>query len=479
MSTHLKKIFFCAAVTMVSLTTLLPYTHAQEAAQPPAKATATASEIKKTGPVFTFTLNNGLEVVVIENHRAPVVTQMIWYKTGSADEPKGVTGIAHFLEHLMFKGTSEHPAGEFTKVIAKIGGEENAFTYYDYTAYYQSVASQHLPTVMEFEADRMTNLILNDDTIDSERKVIIEERRMRTDNNPAAMLGEQTRAILFLNSPYRNPVIGWKQEMEKLSKADAVAFYEKYYTPNNAILILSGDVTPEKARELALATYGKIAPRSNPGARIRPQEPKVESYRTITMHDGRVTVPQLQHMWVVPSYPNATDKKQAAALDLLGEILGSAPLGRLYQNLVVEKGTAAAVGAGYAGAAVDDGIFYFYVMPRNDTPLSELKQAITTAIADIAKNGVSEDELNQARNRFIKNMVFALDSPVGMAQLYGSSLTIGMSAEDVAHWPDLLKSITPNDIRKVAQTYLQAENGVTSYLLPENAAKNTEENRSK
>lgn len=464
---HLKELLSCASVAMVAMTisiTALPAAHAEQPVN--VSATTELPEIKKTGPVFTFTLANGLQVVVIENHRAPVVTQMVWYKVGSADEPQGVTGIAHFLEHLMFKGTQKHPAGEFTKTIAKIGGEENAFTYYDYTAYYQSVASQYLPTIMEFEADRMTNLVLNDDTIDSERKVIIEERRMRTDNNPAAILSEQTRATLFLNSPYRNPVIGWKQEMEKLSKADAIAFYEKYYTPNNATLVLSGDVTPDQARDLALATYGKITPRAQAGARIRPQEPKNESYRTVTMHDPRVTVPQLQHMWVVPSYHNATDKKQAAALDLLGEILGSAPLGRLYQNFIVEKGTAAGVGAGYAGSAVDDGIFYFYVVPRGNTSLDELKQSTTDMIADIAKNGVSADELNQARNRFIKNMIFALDSPVGMAQLYGASMTIGMSAEDVTHWPDLLKSVAPDDIRKVAQQYLKSEFGVTSYLLP-------------
>lgn len=427
---------------------------------------ANLPSITKIGPTQTFTLTNGLQVVVIEDHRAPVVTQMIWYHVGSADEPMGHTGIAHFLEHLMFKGTANHPAGEFSKFIARIGGEENAFTSYDYTGYYQSVASEYLEDVMKFEADRMENLVLTDDVIVPERNVIIEERRMRTDNSPEAMLAEETRATLFMNSPYHNPVIGWKQEMQQLTRDDAINFYKKFYTPNNATLIISGDVDAKKVRELALNIYGKLPIRTEVGPRNRPQEPAKNTSRTVTMRDPRVSEPSYQQMWVVPSYHNAKDKKEAAALDLLGEILGGSPRSRLYQTLIVKNGTAASVGSGYNGSAVDDGVFVVYGMPRAGTDLDTVQQQVFEQIADIRKNGVTEAELNQARNRFIKNMIYSLDSPVGLAQIYGSSLAIGMSVEDIANWPNQLKSVTTADIKDVANRYLDPQKSVNSYLLP-------------
>ena len=423
-------------------------------------------EIVKLGPTQSFTLKNGLQVVVIENHRAPVVTQMVWYRVGSADEPKGHTGIAHFLEHLMFKGTKTHKEGEFSKFIAKVGGEENAFTYYDYTGYYQSVASDYLETIMEFEADRMENLVLTDDVIEPERNVIIEERRMRTDNNPEAMLAEEARATLFMNSPYHNPVIGWKQEMEKLTRNDAINFYNQYYTPNNATLIISGDVTAEKVRDLAVNIYGKLPVRAKTGPRIRPQEPSKKTTRTVTLRDPRVSEPSFQTMWVVPSYHNAKDKKDADALDLLGGFLGGAPRGRLYQSLVVKTGSAASVGANYSGSAVDDGIFFIYGMPRGQASLEDVQQQVAAVLANICKNGVSKAELDQARNRFIKNMVFSLDSPSGLAQIYGSSLSTGMTIGDVVHWPERLKAVTTDDIKNVANRYLELDKSVTSYLLP-------------
>ena len=440
----------------------------KDASDQPVTATTDAGlpEIVKAGPTKSFTLKNGLQVVVIENHRAPVVTQMIWYHVGSADEPKGHTGIAHFLEHLMFKGTATHKEGEFSRFIAKVGGEENAFTSYDYTGYYQSVASDYLETIMKFEADRMENLVLTDDVIAPERNVIIEERRMRTDNSPDAMLAEETRATLFMNSPYHNPVIGWKQEMEKLTRDDAISFYNKYYTPNNATLVISGDVEADKVRDLAVNIYGKLPVRAEVGARIRPQEPEKNTARTVTMHDPRVSEPSFQKLWVVPSYHNAKDRKDAEALDLLGEILGGAPRGRLYQSLVVKTGSAASVGANYSGGAVDDGIFFIYGMPRGEASLEDVQQQVANALADIRKNGVSKAELDQARNRFIKNMVFSLDSPSGLAQIYGSSLSTGMTIDDVVHWPERLKAVTTDDIKGVANRYLDLDKGVTSYLLP-------------
>lgn len=424
-------------------------------------------EIDKVGPVSTFTLDNGLVVVVIEDHRAPVATQMVWYHAGSADEPKRRTGIAHFLEHLMFKGTPTHPEGEFSKFVASVGGEDNAFTSYDYTAFYQSVAPEYLEKIMAFEADRMENLSLSDDAVNTERKVIIEERRMRVDNNPDAMLDEETRATLFLNSPYHNPIIGWKQEMETLTREDAIAFYKKFYTPNNATLVISGDVQAENVRNFAVATYGKLQANHELQPRVRPEEPVSHTTRSVTLHDPRVSQPSFQQMWTVPSYHNGDGKQhEAEALDLLGEILGGSNRSRLYQKFVVDNGEAATIGSAYSGGAVDDGVFYVYGMPRGSVSLENLQTAVIAEINEIRKHGVSEIELKQARNRFIHHLVFSLDNPTGLAKIYGSALAVGLSVADVADRAERLKSVTVNDVKAVAARYLDPQRSVSSYLLP-------------
>src|SRR6185503_4119910 len=222
----------------------------------------------------SFTLDNGLQVLVIPDHRTPVVTEMIWYKVGSADETPGKSGLAHFLEHLMFKGTSKHPVGEFSQTVLRVGGNENASTSVDYTNYYQRVPKEQLPTMMEFEADRMTGLILKDENVLPERDVVLEEYNMRVANSPDARLNEQIMAALYLNHPYGRPVIGWHQEIEKLNREDALAFYRRFYAPNNAILVIAGDVDVKEVRALVEATFGKAAPQPTIAAqRIRPQEP--------------------------------------------------------------------------------------------------------------------------------------------------------------------------------------------------------------
>src|SRR6476659_5912440 len=227
------------------------------------------------GPeVSSFTLGNGLEVVVIPDHRVPVVTHMVWYRNGSADDPLGQSGIAHFLEHLMFKGTEKHPAGEFSKAVSGLGGQENAFTSYDYTAYFQRVARDHLETMMAFEADRMSGLVLDDAVVAPERDVVLEERRMRVETDPSAQLSEAMAASLFVHHPYGIPIIGWMHEIEGLNREHALAYYKRFYTPENAILVVAGDVTPDEVRRLADATYGTVAPRGERPARFRPREPE-------------------------------------------------------------------------------------------------------------------------------------------------------------------------------------------------------------
>lgn len=433
-----------------------------EALAPP----QTMPEIKKIGNVYSFTLANGLEVAVLPNHRAPVVTNMIWYRAGSADEPAGHTGIAHFFEHLMFKGTKAFPGGEFSAFVGGAGGEQNAFTSYDYTGYYETLAPQYLKDVMLREADRMENLILTDDVIGPERQVIIEERRMRTDNDPAAMLEEEARAVLFLNSPYHNPVIGWKQEMEQLNRADALDFYRKFYTPNNAVAVIAGDVEPEQVRDLAMATYGQIKQSVPAPQRIRPQEPASRTMRQVILRDARVVEPSFQIYRIVPSYRNAKNKGEAEALDLLSEILGGGTQSRFYKNLVVKKGIAASISAVYDGAAIDDAVFYIYGLPRGGATWEDLRAAVQSEIADIVKNGVSEQELTAAKNRYRKDFIFSQDSPSGLAQFYGAALTTGMTIDDVNTWPERLNAVRAADIKAVAARYLQAESGVTSVLLP-------------
>jgi len=263
----------------VSRPTLLPLAMLMLAfAQQTASADPRASEFK---------LSNGMDVVVIPDHRAPVVTHMVWYKVGAADEPKGVSGIAHFLEHLMFKSTDKIAVGDFSKIVSKLGGQDNAFTGQDVTAYHQRIAKEQLGTLMEMEADRMTHLRLTNDEVATERQVIIEERRSRIENNPGARLDEQMNATLYLSHPYGVPVIGWEHEMAKLSREDALRFYKRYYAPNNAILVVAGDVTVDEVKRLAEATYGKVPANPEVDGRTRPQEPPHIAARRLTLKDAR------------------------------------------------------------------------------------------------------------------------------------------------------------------------------------------------
>jgi zinc protease len=433
----------------------------------PANAeSAKAFETTGKDDVSSFHLDNSLEVVVIPDHRAPVVTHMMWYHVGSADEEPGKSGIAHFFEHLMFKATRTYPAGEFSRKVAEIGGQENAFTSYDYTAYFQQVAPSALEMVMTYEADRMENLILNDDVVKTERDVVLEERRSRTDSNPSALLAEEVNATLYQNHPYRTPVIGWLHEMQQLNLADALAFYVKYYTPNNATLVVSGDVDPALVKALAEKTYGKVPRRAEVGKRERPQEPEQNTKRTVSLADLRVSQPSFQKMWLAPSYANARPG-EAEALDLLSEILGGSNRSRIYQELVVSEGSAANAGAYYQGGSLDDGSFAVYGSPRGAGTLTEVEAGIDAQIARIIKDGVTEAELEKARNRFLKSVIFARDSQAGMARIYGSTLSTGQTIQDIQEWPDRIRKVKVQDIQDVAKRYLVDSRSVTSYLMPE------------
>jgi zinc protease len=428
---------------------------------------ATATPVAAEGPqVAEFTLSNGLELVVIPDHRAPVVTHMAWYKIGSADEPAGKSGIAHFFEHLMFKGTSNHPAGEFSNAVADIGGEENAFTSYDYTAYYQEVAPSALESMMGFEADRMRNLVLTDDVIGPERDVILEERRMRVDNSPESLLDEEVDATMYQNHPYGIPVIGWMHEIQKLNRVDAVDFYNHYYEPNNAIVIVAGDVTPEDVHAMAERTYGKVARGPDLPPRLRPTEPEQNTRRTVTLTDPRVGIPSFSTEWLVPSYRTAA-KGEAEALDLLSEILGGGTRSRLHQELVVKQGIAASAAAWYMGDAIDDTVIAVTATPRGDAKLQDVEKAVMDEVARVAADGVSDEELAAAKKRYIRSMIFARDDQSNMARIYGATLATGGTVKDIEEWPDRIEAVDAAAVKAAAAKYMKAGRSVTGYLLPE------------
>lgn len=430
-----------------------------------ATALVQAQEKKDESNVSNFLLGNGMEVVVIPDNRAPVVTHMVWYKVGSADEPPGKSGIAHFFEHLMFKGTSTYKAGEFGAKVSEIGGSENAFTSNDYTAYFQNVSPDALETMMTYEADRMRNLVLTDAVIVPERDVILEERNMRIENDPSSLLQEETQATLYQNHPYRIPVIGWKQEIEQLNRTDATAFYDRYYAPNNAVLVVAGDVDEKTVREMAEKTYGKIPRGPDLPPRVRPQEPEQNASRTVTLHDQRVTVPSYSKSWVVPSYHTAAPG-EAEALDLLSEVLGGGNRSRIYQNLVVKDGVAASAGAYYQGTQLDPSSFGVYGSPKGEDGLDKVETGIDAEINRIIKDGVPAEELDKAKNRYLRSMIFARDSQSGMANIYGSALTTGETVKDVQEWPERVRAVTPEQVQAVAKKYLNPDIAVTSYLLP-------------
>ncbi|CDX11066.1 Uncharacterized zinc protease y4wA [Mesorhizobium sp. ORS 3324] len=434
------------------------------AAQAPARAGDDA-EVKD------FLLDNGMEVVVIPDHRAPIVTHMVWYKIGSADEPPGKSGIAHFFEHLMFKATANHAGGEFDRAVADIGGSNNAFTSYDYTAFHETVAPSALGQMMGFEADRMRNLILTDDVIKTERDVILEERRSRIDSNPQAVLDEEVDATLWQNQPYRIPVIGWMQEMEQLNRTDAKAFYDNYYRPNNAVLVVVGDVDPDAVKAMAERTYGKIARGPDLPPRIRPVEPEQNTKRTVTLTDARVSVPSFSTQWVVPSYHTAKPG-EAEALDLLAEILGGDNHSRLYQQLVVRQGIASEAGAYFQGTMLDATNFSVYGSPRGDAKLSDVEAGVDAEIARIVKDGVTEDELERAKTRYVRSMIFTRDKQDEMANMYGSTLATGGNVKDVQEWPDRIRKVTAEEVKAAAARYLVLDRSTTGYLLPQQQAGN-------
>ncbi|HUI20961.1 MAG TPA: pitrilysin family protein [Methylocella sp.] len=425
------------------------------------------AQSKPGGPAITQAkLANGLDVVVIEDHRAPVVTHMIWYRNGSAEDPPGKSGIAHFLEHLMFKGTKTHPQGKFSEMIADLGGQENAFTSNDYTAYFQRVAKEHLDVCMEYEADRMKNLILSDEEVRPERDVVLEERRMRTDSDPSEQLSEALQAALFTQHPYGRPIIGWNHEIEGLDRADALAYYDRFYTPENAILVIAGDVDAAEAIRLAEKYYGPTPAHGAPLKRLRLREPEPRAHRLLTLADDKVEQPTLQSIFLVPSYKSAAPG-EAEALEVLAHLLGGSHTSLLFKTLVIEDKLAVTAGAHYQGTSVDDTRFYVFAVPAPGVSLERLDDAVNTVIARAAE-GVQEDDVQRAKNRLVAEAIYAQDNQATLARWYGSSLAAGLSLEDIAQWPERIGAVSVEDVKKAVR-WLDKRHSVTGFLLPARA----------
>ena len=428
-------------------------------------------------PPAVFSLANGLKVVVIPDHRTPVVTQMIWYKVGSADETPGKSGLAHFLEHLMFKGTAKHPAGEFSQTVLRIGGNENAFTSTDYTGYFQRVPRDQLANMMGFEADRMTGLILKDENVLPERDVVLEEYNMRVANNPEARLTEQIMAALYLNHPYGRPVIGWHQEIEKLDREDALAFYRRFYAPNNATLVIAGDVDAAEVRPMAERTFGAVPAQPAIAAqRLRPQEPTPIAPRTVTLSDPRVEQPGVRRYYLVPSATTAA-AGESAALDVLAQLMGSGSNSYLYRALVVDRPLAVSASAGYQGTSLDATQFMIAVSPKPGVEFAQVEQVIDRVIADVGQNTVRAEDLERVKTQLIAEAIYAQDNQATLARWYGAALTTGLSIDDIRNWPDRIRAVTAEQVRAAAQKWLDKKRSVTGYLIKD-AAPKREEKRS-
>lgn len=414
--------------------------------------------------VTDFTLDNGMQVVVIEDHRAPVVVQMVWYKIGAADEVPGTSGIAHFLEHLMFKGTDKLAPGEFSATVSENGGADNAFTSWDYTAYFQRIAADRLPLMMEIESNRMTHLALGPEEVATERDVILEERSMRTDSNPQALFGEQTRAAQFMNSGYGIPVIGWRHEMEQLDLDDAMNWYRTYYAPNNATLVVAGDVTPAEVKALAEQYYGVIPANPDLPERVRPTEPQQRAERRVVFRDARVAQPYVNRSYLAPVRSHG-NQQEAAALVMLAQLLGGGQTGYLTEKLVFEDKLATYTSAFYSGGGIGNTAFGAYAVPAPGVSLEEVEEGLDRALAGFVEDGVDEEALDRIKMQVRASQVYSRDDVGDMARTYGAGLSTGLTVQDIQAWPDILQQVQPEDIIAAAQKVLNRDNAVTGWLM--------------
>ncbi len=424
--------------------------------------TVTTPEIP---PPVHFTLDNGLEVVVIEDRRAPVVTQMIWYRVGSGEDPPGLSGMAHYVEHLMFMANESREEGEFDSILRAQGARSNAFTSFDFTAYFQTIASDRLEIAMQLESERMTGLRIDRSSWLTERDVILEERSQTLESRPDRVLGEQMRATLFRHHPYGIHVLGWRHEMEQLDSESAEAFYRQHYGPNNAILILSGDIDAETARQLAERHYGDIPANPLIGSRSRTAEPPQLAERRLVLYDERAARPYVSRLYLAPNR-RAGDQREAAAMQVLATLLGGTRTSVLDQRLIHDEEIALSVWASSQGTALDYGTFSLGAVPAPGVSLEEVEAALDRVLADFIESGVDAEQLERVRRQLRASTIFQLDDASTRARIMGMGLTTGLTVEDVTGWIDALLAIEEDDIIAAARA-LDRRASVTGWLKRE------------
>ena len=460
-----RKPIFSAVGVVAALCVTLPADAQLSKADNRAKLSQPApANPRQTGNnTFQFALQNGMQVLVIPDHRAPVVTQMLWFRVGAVDDPPGISGLAHFFEHMMFRGTKTVPDDAFSQTIAKNGGETNAFTSHDYTAFYEQIAKDRLPLAMRLEADRLANLDLSDSHVAPERDVVLEERRMRVENEPQSLMSEQMRAALHLSHPYGRPVIGWGDEVRRIDRISAQDFYDHHYGPNNAILVIAGDVTPDEVRKLAQEAYGKVPARELQPRSESTEPPRLSETRmTITRADARV--PIFSRIYRVPSYAQGRPG-QAEGLETYAQLLGGDQTSILYRVLVEQKKLATDAGASYDGNARDAGEFSVYAVPRPGVSLDALEKAVDQILGVNNLALPRDSELSRAKTQLIASVTYRRDSQFALAMAYGQALTIGLTVDDVNEWPARIRAVSAEGVRRAAQS-LSRKEAVTAYLIP-------------
>ncbi|MGZ8161781.1 MAG: M16 family metallopeptidase [Methylobacter sp.] len=424
--------------------------------------------------VSEHNLTNGLKVLVKEDHRSPVVVSQVWYKVGSSYEPNGITGISHMLEHMMFKGTDEHPVGEFSRIIAENGGEENAFTGQDYTAYFQTMEASRLPVSFELEADRMRNLHLLPEELKKELQVVTEERRMRTDDNPQAKMQEHFMAMAYSNSPYKNPIIGWPADIASYTVEDLQAWYQRWYAPNNATLVVVGDVQPKAVFDLAEKYFGTLKPSDIKG--LKPQtEIEQLGIRKMTVKLP-AKLPYIIMGYKVPVLKTAKNEWEAYALEVLAGVLDGGNSARLSSKLVRGKQIAVSAGAGYGLTSRLSNVFELEATPAEGKTVWDMEAALKDEIANLQLKLISNDELQRIKAQVLANAVYERDSNFYQAMQLGMLETVGLGWQKIDEYVDKVNQVTAEQVREVARKYLVEDHLSIAYLEPQttNAADKTD-----
>ncbi|QSA98778.1 pitrilysin family protein [Methylococcus sp. EFPC2] len=414
--------------------------------------------------ISEFTLNNGLKVLVQEDHRAPVAVSQVWYKVGASYEHDGITGVSHMLEHMMFKGTKKHPPGEFSRIISANGGSENAFTGQDYTAYFQTLEQSRLPVSFELEADRMRNLRLLPDEFTKEQQVVLEERRMRTEDEPHAKLDEHFDALAYSNSPYKNPVIGWPDDVSHLTVDDLSAWYRQWYAPNNATLVVVGDVDPENVRKLAQKYFGPLKPSTLPAPKPRGEVEQLGIRRITVKLPAKL--PFLTMGYKTPVLKGAAEAWEPYALEVLAGVLDGGSSARLESRLVRGQQIAASIGAGYDLNSRLPALFSVRGTPAQGKSVEDLEKAILAEIRQLQDQPAAADELERVKAQVLASKVYERDSIFYQAMQLGMTETVGLGWKTVGEYVDKINSVTPEQVQKVAKKYLVEDRLSIGHLDP-------------